>query len=79
MPIYQRNTWVCEVCGLVADTVNEVRPYDDPVVGPPPGMEWDYVPGKFGSRLACPACYKKSLAGEPETDLHCLRGEDPTL
>lgn len=79
MAVYQRNTWVCEVCGLVVDTMEQVGPYSDPVVCPPLGGEWEYVPGRHGEKLACPACYKKIQAGEPQIDLECFRGEDPML
>lgn len=37
--IIQTNTWICEKCGKIETTTEEVGMYDDPVVMPPKGDE----------------------------------------
>jgi hypothetical protein len=56
MPIYQTNTWICEVCGKATSETEQASLYDDPVIRPPIG--WGYV----GEKLACLDCIEKATA-----------------
>jgi hypothetical protein len=59
MPIYQTNTWICEVCGKATSETEEVTPYQDPVIYPPIG--WGRMAELFTSSgaLACSDCIEK--------------------
>ena len=64
MTIYQTNLWICEVCGKQSVKVEEVAPYDDPVVCPPNGEEWEYVGEAPDEKLACPECVEKHACAQ---------------
>jgi hypothetical protein len=53
MPIYQTNTFICEFCGRIISTTEEVNLYDDPTIMPPNNEQWDYV----NDGLACQDCF----------------------
>lgn len=59
MPIYQTNVWICEVCGKIESSTEEVFPYADPVVIEPNGNVWEYTRDYPNEKLACPECLKK--------------------
>jgi hypothetical protein len=56
MPIYQTNLWICEICGRISSTTEEVSPYDDPVINPPNREEWDYIYENGNEKLICDHC-----------------------
>lgn len=59
MGIVQTNAWTCELCGRVSlVNLHDVRPYEDPVVTPPKGEEWDYVMRDGVEKLACGGCLR---------------------
>jgi hypothetical protein len=55
MPIYQTNVWVCEDCGRIETTTEEVSPYSDPVVALT-DQEWQVIGFMPNERLVCPEC-----------------------
>jgi len=61
MPIYQTNIWICENCGMIISTTEEVNPYYDPVVIPP-NDKWEHC--KVGGKelLCCPDCNDKNYS-----------------
>ncbi len=70
MTIYQTNVWICEICGAIESSTEEVFPYGDPVVIEPNGNVWEYTRDYPNEKLACPKCLKKfSNLQEDETPL----------
>ena len=52
MPIYQTNTFICEVCGKAESVTEEVGMYSNPVVAPPNSGGWEF---DSDDKLKCPA------------------------
>ena len=58
MTVHQITLFVCEVCGKVSTSVEQVDLYSDPMIYPPKDEKWGYPSTKV-SILHCPDCYKK--------------------
>ena len=72
MPVYQTNVWICELCGAIKSTTEEISPWIDKTVIPPDdGWESTGVPPH--EKLACPECVKRE-----DTDIVIAKVDDVT-